>query len=517
MTSPQRLIAATIMAICATAACAQTIRVANHGACLDHANRRVLVAISADADPTLLPTTLNIEGTDYDINTTTLPIVSLTHNDEANPDTFVPAHCSIVTPEGKLDEYDATVRYRGATALTYDKKSYALKLNDADGQPLDAPLLGMRADNSWILDAMACDLARMRNRVSTDLWLDFSTPPHYAATEAPDMRNGTRGQFVELFLNDQYWGLYCLTEKIDRKQLQLKKYKDGKTRGILYKSYRYNNLMTLTDEQPSPQSFTWNNFECSYPDVRKGEPITWEPLLDAIRFFTQPTPSTDIRDNLHKYADLPLWIDYNLFCDLLHADDNVCKNMFIYKRDINDDTPFCVCPWDLDATWGRTFDHQPISPQHDLAVVNAVNVLCYISTDEQGAQCNRRWDELRHDTFTFDNIWPYFERYFTLFRTSGAAARETERWQDTNGLHLDFDAEERYIRDWIPQRIAFLDDNVYQYLGEGITPTHTTIDTHALYTLDGRSISTSGRHATRPDQSLHPGIYISNHRKLIVR
>lgn len=39
----------------------------------------------------------------------------------------------------------------------------------------------MRSDNNWILDAMAVDRARMRNRVSTDLWLAFSTKPYHAA------------------------------------------------------------------------------------------------------------------------------------------------------------------------------------------------------------------------------------------------------------------------------------------------------------------------------------------------
>ena len=115
----------------------------------------------------------------------------------------------------------ADVRYRGATSLQYQKKSFAIRLKDSEGNKVNAALLGMRSDNSWILDAMAADKARMRNRVSTDLWLDFSNKVYYANQE-PQVLNGTRGKFVEVFLNDDYYGLFCLTEKIDRKQLKLK-------------------------------------------------------------------------------------------------------------------------------------------------------------------------------------------------------------------------------------------------------------------------------------------------------
>lgn len=501
----------TITAAFTNKATAQTISVEGHNACLDATTRTALVAIGPDESTSLLPATVSIEGTDYTVATTTLPIVRLQHPDDINGSTFTNGSFTLVTHDSAPTTYQADLRYRGATALNYQKKSYAVKLLDTDGANLDAPLLGMRNDNSWILDAMACDMARMRNRVSTDLWLDFARRPRYAESEAPNMVNGTHGRFVEVFLADRYWGLYCLTEKIDRKQLQLKKFKDGQPRGILYKSFLYNNLRTLTDEEPSDLSFTWNNFECSYPDVRKGEPITWTPLYDAINFFAQEIPSFDLRDNLHKYADLPLWTDYNLYVDLLHADDNTCKNMFVYKRDLtNPDEPFSICPWDLDATWGRAWNHLPINPASNCNVANAVSIHLWVSARDLGKSCIDRWAELRADAFTTSNIWPYFQRYFDLFRTSGAAARETERWQDVDGIHLDFDAEEDYIRHWIPQRITYLDAD-YQYTN-GILTSTISPSMPNVYSIDGRVYHLSQGHLPTA-----PGLYVIDGKKIIVK
>lgn len=512
MTSIYRLLTALLASLTAAlAAHAQTVSVGGHNACVDATTHRVLVAIGADESAAQLPATVSIGGTDYEVATTTLPIVRLEHSDDINGEAFTRGLCTIITPDDESPvTYSVDLRYRGATALEYTKKSYAVKLLDADGANLDAPLLGMRNDNSWILDAMACDVSRMRNRVSTDLWLDFARRPRYAEADAPDMVNGTRGRFVEVFLADRYWGLYCLTEKVDRKQLRLKKFKDEQPRGILYKSFLYNNLRQFVDGDQTPDdfSFTWNNFECSYPDVRKGEPITWKPLFDAITFFSQEIPSFDLRDNLHRYADLPLWTDYNLYIDLLHGDDNTCKNMFVYKRDLNDpDEPFSVCPWDLDATWGRSFDHQLLDPTSECQVVNAVNVHLWLSTRDQGQSCINRWAELRAHAFTVDNIWPYFQRYFDLFRTSGAAARETERWQGVDGVHLDFEAEANYIRGWIPRRLAFLDnDDNYRY-SDGIS-TPTVDSSPVFFTLDGRRL---------PAAPSAPGLYIAGGKKVLIK
>lgn len=71
----------------------------------------------------------------------------------------------------------------------------------------------------------------MRNRLCMDLWNSFSPVPYI--NDEPDAINGTRGKFVEVLVNGKYQGLYCLSEKIDRKQLKLKKdYEDG---GVLFK------------------------------------------------------------------------------------------------------------------------------------------------------------------------------------------------------------------------------------------------------------------------------------------
>lgn len=525
------------------AAQAQEVSVGAYHGFADATTQRVLVSVDTPEAAAQLPATVTLDGAPYSVQATTLPLLRLDHADVVAT-AFAPGTLVLVDPQADatsaVSHYNVELRYRGATALAYDKKSYALKLlasapaTEGDAaESLDAALLGMRSDNSWILDAMASDVSRMRNRASTDLWLDFSRPPYYADQE-PALSNGTHGRFVELFVADRYWGLYCLTEKIDRKQLRVKKHKGGTPRGIIYKSFTYDNMSIISDPTPSNTSYTWQGWEGAYPDVRRGEPFDWMPLLDLYTFLGQEVPSFDLLDHLHQRLDLPVWRDYVIFCDLLHADDNVAKNMYVYYRDVTEPVtfvtehgktetvpapgPLSVCPWDLDATWGRDFMRQPIEPTDNCNVSNAPNKHLWLSQYDQGQSYYTRWAQLRQSLFTPDGLWAYFERYFDLFDTSGAARRETERWQDTNGVHLDFTAERNYIRRWIGYRLGYLDGD-YNYTDAAVT--HILATTPAtpipVVTPDGRTLTHVDPTTPIADLNLPPGLYIVGRRKVSIK
>lgn len=83
----------------------------------------------------------------------------------------------------------------------------------------------MREDNNWILDAGQVDLFRLRNRIATEIWNEFASKPYYTSKE-PKAKSGVAGKVVEVILNNEYRGIYSLTETMDRKELKLKKYDD---------------------------------------------------------------------------------------------------------------------------------------------------------------------------------------------------------------------------------------------------------------------------------------------------
>ena len=464
---------------------------------------RVLVAIADESEAAGMPATIEKDGRTWTVATTTLPIVSLDHG-EVVSDSFLPGSMRLIHGDGTMEEFHTLLRYRGASALNYDKKNYAVKLTDANGEDMDASLLGMRSDNSWILDAMAADMARMRNRVSTDLWLALSTRPYYANLE-PSMVNGTHGEFVEVTVNGAYWGIYCLTEKVDRKQLKAKKYQGSTVRGVLYKAIAHDALREIT-EVPKNTSATWQGWEAQYPDPSKGEPFTWEPLYSLAELLSQPEGSKEVEQTLETRVDLPVWIDYCLLMDLMHATDNAKKNMFVYFRDITaSDVRACICPWDMDATWGRTWRRIKEGPETNCNISNGVNFHMYTTLPDGFYRQCQRWAELRDAGMTAEYILAIFDRYFDLFERSGAAGRETERWNGINDVTIDFDTEKDYIHDWVPRRIVYLDTDYGYHKTQGFQDINSeNHEPEATYGIDGRKTSNSTR-----------GIVIKNGRKIL--
>lgn len=150
------------------------------------------------------------------------------------------------------------------------KRNYHIKFKDDGGNSKDVSLFGLRKDNSWLLDAGQVDMLRIRNRIVTELWNDYSAKPYYA-TEKPDARTGVRGNFVEVIVNDQYVGLYSMTENMDRKQLKLRKYDEElkQAHGVLYKtkSWNYNVFMghdSNSDVYPMTSPVYYDEFSATW-------------------------------------------------------------------------------------------------------------------------------------------------------------------------------------------------------------------------------------------------------------
>lgn len=500
---------------------------------------------------------------------TFLPVVVLNTSADCNGTDYTPSNIRVIDPA--TTDYapvlNSTSRYRGATAQGFQKKAFAVKLKDAEGESMDWSYFGLREDNNWILDAMAVDVARMRNRVSTDLWNAFSTRPYYA-DEEPEMNPGTRGRFVEVVLNGNYHGLYCMTEKLDRKQLKLKKIKqeDGepdKIRGVLYKSGQWSYEVFMGHESDSrvfphraPSAYNnnameWCGFEMDYPDLDDDESIDWGPLYNAIDFVATSS-DTEFANEYQQWFDMPVWRDYYLFLDVILATDNHGKNMFLMNYNISDENYgqlMTLAPWDLDGTWGRrwdgsnnttaaTSDFDGMVWQHEHGQLGLFHRL------QQTAGTQKAWEEslaeryadLRPTAFNPDSLKLRFTSYYDLMYESGAVRRETRRWAESD-KPADITTDVRYITRWIDTRIATLDKKYgydpttevginspaaldYTAATGGKNAIHITATrptTIHIYNVSGKLVrSTKVKAGATVIENLAPGVYLVGKNKVSV-
>ena len=93
--------------------------------------------------------------------------------------------------------YPLEIRGRGNSTWNWPKKPYKVKLAD------DAALMGMPADDEWVLLANYADRTSLRNHLA--MALGTRTQSHWSP----------RTRFVDVTLNGQDLGLYVLTEQVE--------------------------------------------------------------------------------------------------------------------------------------------------------------------------------------------------------------------------------------------------------------------------------------------------------------
>lgn len=463
------------------------------------------------------------------MNEYSLPLVNLIiDTSKVNRNSYINgkieiADCSYLKNDSsKVIRYFCKYRYRGASAATYEKKSFAIKLLDEKGKDFDANIFGIREENSWILDAMAIDRTRMRNRICFDVWNDLNHTPYKTIY---GNRNGTEGTFVEVFINGDYHGLYCMTDKIDRKLLGLKKARlsengNVQTKGLLYKGISWGNntdIHLLSYNEADTNRGTWNSWELQYPDEYPSVD-TWQPLMNLIEFCSDKTTNEQFAKGYEEYFFTDNLTDYVVFTLGLGIGDNAYKNTFLSLVDITIAHRFLITPWDMDMSLGG---HWNGKYNEILADVNRYNEIApfnrLIVNNIAGFRdkLKDKWKAHHTTLFSMEGISKRLDNYANMFLLSGAWEREYNKWNENPVTLKESILDELdYIKTWYQKNY----DNLCRQFG--VQPVNAIVNTtlsttpHSLngvYTLDGRKIDKNQLH------EMKTGVYIVNGRKVIAR
>ncbi len=442
---------------------------------------------------------------------TTIPVIKLVGNFGAD------------YQEGQFildnDTMEVQAKWRGATTMGENRHKHNFKIKF----PENVSFFGMRSDNNWILDAGQVDPFRLRNRIATELWLDICSKPYYYDQDNRAL-SGVRGRVVELFVNDQYEGIYAFTECMDRKQMRLKKQTTENIRGILWKTigYTYTKMWEVNEDYDNT-SPTWGSFEIKYPDLKDRAETDYSTLYEAINFVVNSSDE-DFAAFVGDYFDLPVVMDYYLFYNVLGAYDNIGKNMYwaIYDR-TSADHRLTLAVWDLDLTVAAPeyiiYKKEALDPYSTIFGNHyLVHRLITLNVDNFNSRAYQRYMELRQNYFSYESLSKRYYDAAQMLEESGAAQREKARWDGDSDIHgrtLDFMAEADTIANWLKIHLPHLDLMLCDSLiliNMGIEELYTTTSKYqdyAIYNLQGQRQNSS--------LSLKPGIYIRRGRKFIIK
>lgn len=355
------------------------------------------------------------------------------------------------------------IELRGSSSQVLDKKPYGfttlLEDNDTNN---NVSLLGMPEENDWVLNALAYDPSMIRDYLSYTL--------------AASMGNyAPRVKFIEVIVNDDYKGVYILTEKIkrDSNRLDLKKIDPTDTNGPEVTGGYIVKADKTTGGDPvawtMPNYGGWDtDFLHHYP---KPEDITVEQANYIESVFreleTQTNPSnSSILNGYPTIIDIPSFVDYMIMSEFASNPDSYQFSTFFHKDKGGKLRAGPV--WDYNLSYGNDlfvfgfdrsfydvwqfdFENRGAKFWKDLFQDSVFN--CYVS---------KRWAELtaENGVLNYTTVAGLIDQYQELI--AEAQVRELQRWPPIDGWPTVADQTKNIsaMKDWITNRINWMTSNL---------------------------------------------------------
>ena len=353
------------------------------------------------------------------------------------------------------------IELRGSSSQVLEKKPYGFTTLLADDDSNNnVSLLGFPSENDWVLNSLAYDPSMIRDYLSYQL---ASNMGNYAP----------RVKYIEVIVNDDYKGVYILTEKIkrDSDRVNLKKIKDSDnslpevTGGYIIKA----------DKTTGGDEVAWTmvgsgggstNFLYHYPKTENISSQQTDYIKNVFTDLETNSENTSIANGYPSIIDVPSFVDYMIMAEIASNPDSYQFSTFFHKDrggklragpvwDYNFSYGNDLFVFDFDRSfydlWQFEFGNSGAKFWKDLFSNDTFN--CYLA---------KRWFELTttNQPLNFSTITSLIDEFVSLL--SESQVRELQRWPSQEGWPTVADQTENIaaMKIWIQNRIDWIDSNI---------------------------------------------------------
>jgi hypothetical protein len=355
------------------------------------------------------------------------------------------------------------IELRGSSSQVLDKKPYGFTtLLEDDDSNNNVSLLEMPSENDWVLNSLAYDPSMIRDYLSYTL--------------AANMGNyAPRVKYIEVIVNDDYKGVYILTEKIkrDSDRVNLKKIDDEDTDfpevtgGYIIKADKTTGGDVVAWTMPNYGGWE-TDFLHHYPkteDITTQQAAYIETVFTDLAAETNPA-NTSIINGYPSIIDIPSFVDYIIVAEIASNPDSYQFSTFFHKDRGGKLRAGPV--WDYNLSYGNDlfvfgfdrsfydvwqFEYENMGAKFwkDLFLDDTFN--CYLA---------KRWFELTdtNNPLNYTTIASLIDEYANLL--SESQVRELQRWPPQDDWPTVADQSENIIamKDWILNRINWMNTNI---------------------------------------------------------
>ena len=414
-----------------------------------------------------------------DVNYTesNLPIISINTFGENIPDEpRIDAQMGIINNnsgtnniEDVFNDYNGriTIEKRGNSSQEQEKSPYRFETIDDNGENNNVKLLGLPEENDWILYAPWSDKSLMRNVLIYSLSNDMG-------------RYAPRSEFVELYLNNEYRGVYILMEKIKRDKNRVaissldpnSNFGDNLTGGYILKfdwaetgdnnggffslidGMRYNYHYPKPDEISSEQESYIQSFINSY-----------ENIMNSNKYNSEQGYS--------KFIDIGSFVDFIILQEISRNVDAYGLSTYIYKDKESINNMLTAGPiWDFNHGFGNCdyykaweTDGWNISYTYEDMDQRAFWWLKLWNDDNFKEMVKDRYKVLRKSILSTTNINTKVDQYVSELGNS--VNKNFTKWPilgeyiwPNKEVFDTYQEEIIYLKSWINNRLTWMDSEL---------------------------------------------------------
>lgn len=407
----------------------------------------------------------NKEYKQYRLICTKLPILSISTSDKLEvkdemqdyDHKYKAYDMDLVLYDNSLDsrqriaKYSGDIGVRGASSRLYEKRGFKLNVYSKeveDNKQEVSSLLNLRDANEYVLYAGYNDTEKIRNVFSSYFWYIGCSKNNFAGVD-----NGFNYKYCELFINGDYRGLYALGYSIDDIQ-----------EGIIVDNTGNKQIENIYKKVSSvfvESDFDFENLSNNGYEIKSNNGKgSFEPLKILYQYML----SNNV-DDLINIVDINNCIDMYLFVDLTQNVDcdrttrfgtQQIYNTYITSKTFNDSFKMIYAPWDLDRTWGFNFDVYDLSYEDNLEMeYNIVYLLLKNNDSSIKEMIKKRYDELRKDKWSDNNIISILDEYEEDIFNSGAFARDKARWPES--AYVEDGVKLSKFKEFVTNRLNYFD------------------------------------------------------------
>ncbi len=383
-----------------------------------------------------------------------------------------------------FNHYDGkiNIEIRGSSSqYFFNKKQYAFETQDSSGNNLNVSLLGMPAENDWVLYGPFSDKSLMRNVLVYKLWNDMG-------------RYTSRTSFCELIINDDYLGVYVLMEKIkrDKNRVDISKLTpdeilgDDLTGGYIVKIDKEageNYGGWYSSFPPFPQARIRLFYQYHYPKPDEIVPEQEKYIQDFTFDFEYQMYTREFANPINgypKFIDIDSFVDYILICEFSKNVDSYRLSLFMFKdKDSINPKLFIGSVWDFNLAFGNAdyykgydtkgwqLDHLHYNWQFKNEDRYQMPFWWYKLFHEPDFfdKLKSKWQVLRNTIFEPNSILNTIDSLVVLLDES--QQRNFQRWQILGKyiwpnafIGQTYQDEIDYLKQFIVDRISWMDQNL---------------------------------------------------------